>query len=802
MKTRSSLYSGMFLTAHCALIVEIVNARVFSVLTWYYLGFFAISLAMLGMTAGALWVYLRSDRYTPGTVPGALQRYGVAFALSIPLCHLASLVVRPVAMTELNDPMRLIELLSLSAATATPFFLSGVVITLALTKAGAPIGKIYAADLLGAAAGCIVAIFLLENFDPTSIFFMMAALAVFAAGLFAMPESAVRPTRWILGLSLSLLLAGLVNAAFYPSVLRIHHAKGNDVPRDLLVDRWNFHSRILVHPFIRAYPPVYETGKGVRLEPTRVASLTIDGGAQTVMIPFDGDPAGLDWTRYDVTNIAHHLREPEADVCVIGVGGGRDILSTLAFGCSSVTGVEFNAIFVDLIHNGLRDVIGLADHPAVTIHHDEARTFISRKSEAYDFIQMTLIDTWATTSAGAMTLTENGLYTVEAWRAFLAALRPGGIFTASRWFAPENPSETARTLSLAVAALLEEGIQRPADHIALVVKGRVSSIILSPTPLEQPTIAKLRSVCDDLGFEVWVAPDARPADTQLAALMAAGTLDELKTAARHPDLELGPTYDSSPFFFNIVRPSRWFAALEIGERLPGVIRGNLLAGATMLALAFCVGLMDLIAIFLPLALTWRRHRLRGGRLFMAVVYFAAIGTGFMLIEIGLMQRFSVLLGHPIHSLAIMLFSIILACGFGSFASERLLSGRRGSAPLAVFPIALFALVIAEAALMDNIISFGITRPLPVKAALSIACAVPVGLLLGCFFPLGARLVDAHDPDALPWMWGINGGFSVLGSVLAVIVSLVWTIDTSIIAGAGCYLALIVPILALRSTATA
>ena len=167
--------------------------------------------------------------------------------------------------------------------------------------------------------------------------------------------------------------------------------------------------------------------------------------------------AELDFLRYDVTNLAYRIRN-RGRSAVIGVGGGRDMLSAHLFGFEDVTGVELNPIFIDWLTYRFRNYNHLADVPGTRFFVDEARSWFARTTERFDLIEMSLIDTWAATGAGAFSLSENGLYTVQGWQHFLEALTPHGVFTVSRWYDPRNIAETGRLLSLAIAALRRRGV--------------------------------------------------------------------------------------------------------------------------------------------------------------------------------------------------------------------------------------------------------------------------------------------------------------------------------------------------------
>jgi len=443
-------YAGLGTITLVTLTVEVLNARLLSVISWYHLSFFAISMAMLGMTAGAIYVYLRPREFTQERAADRLAHYSTLFAASVPICHLAVLYI-----PQAHDPSLtgggLVYGLRLSVACAVPFFLSGVVVAVSLTRVQLPIGRIYFFDLLGAATGCLAAILLLQTIDPTSGSFLLGALAgagALAYHHYSLGRLTSTQVRVCAALSLAMLLGGAWNGAIYPDGLRLTHAKGRPLPT-VDVDRWNTHSRVLGEPVtLRAQPFYWGPGQHVPSTPVREGFLWIDGEAGTPVAEFHGDTSELSWTQHDVTSLAYQLRGG-GDVAVIGVGGGRDLLTALAFGATHVTGIEINQIPLDLLRDEYSDFTEIATRPDVTLVHADGRGYLARTDEQFDLIQMSLVDTWASTSAGAMTLTENGLYTVEAFETFLERLKPNGVFTVSRWCSVGTIGENTRLTSRA-----------------------------------------------------------------------------------------------------------------------------------------------------------------------------------------------------------------------------------------------------------------------------------------------------------------------------------------------------------------
>ena len=180
--------------------------------------------------------------------------------------------------------------------------------------------------------------------------------------------------------------------------------------------RWNTFSRIMATESLVGPPQLWgQSTMPVQVVPERY--LNIDGSAATTMYKFDGDLSKLDFLRYDITNLAYTIRH-QGRSAVIGVGGGRDLLSAYIFGFRDITGVELNPIFIDLLTREFRDYNRLADLPGVRLFVDEARSWFARTTEHFDLIEMSLIDTWAATGAGAFSLSENGLYTTQGWHHF------------------------------------------------------------------------------------------------------------------------------------------------------------------------------------------------------------------------------------------------------------------------------------------------------------------------------------------------------------------------------------------------
>jgi hypothetical protein len=548
---------------------------------------------------------------------------------------------------------------------------------------------------------------------------------------------------------------------------------------------WNAHSNVMVRT--PGTGPAFLWGPAANAPQVQVtmAVAAIDGDAGTVITKWDGSRSSLDWVQYDVTSLPYRLRKGE--VGIIGVGGGRDVLTALWAGNTHVTGIEINKALVGALRGRYRDFAGIAGRPEVSLVHDEARSHLTRTHARFDVLQMSLIDTWAATGAGAFTLSENGLYTREGWQVFLRALTPTGVFSVSRWFDPNAASETTRLLALGVASLLDFGIAAPRQHLILVTRERIATLMVSRTPFSDEDAATVRRIAAEFGFDVRVAPWEEATDQRLRGIANAASLAALNVAAQDPYLDFTPPTDRRPFFFNMLKP-RGFLQREAGSSA-GVVSGNLRATRTLVALAFVAGVLVLGIIGWPL-LAVGRPSLEPGVFPAAVGYFGIIGLGFMLVQIPFLQRFSVYLGHPTYTFSIVLFLMILSAGLGSLASESVNLDRPRQ--LMRLPLGIAAAILFETLLLQPAVDATVGWELVGRTMVVAAFVAPLAFALGYCFPVGLRLLGRHSDRVTAWMWGVNGACGVMASILAVMGSMWLGIHANLFVAAGLYALLALP----------
>jgi hypothetical protein len=796
MSRKPVFLAGLFLLCMGVLLLQIVETRVLSVVSYYHLAFFAISMAMFGMTAGALIAYYHQARLAPEHLLGHLAWIASAFALAVVLSTVV-LVSTVLLDASMGIFLSAVLWLKLIAALLPPYVFAGMGISLALTRSPWPIGLVYGCDLAGAAAGCLGALVLLNLVDGISALLAIAALAAAAAFLFrrgAQPaeRAAAALPKWMLLDRPGALFAGLaafalVNAAVAPHGLALSFAKGKvEDPQEIAYLRWNSYSRVRADQTVHNDAGVWGPSPKMPKVELDQRWLSIDGDAGSVMYGFDGDIAALDFLKYDITSLAYRIRN-RGKAAVIGVGGGRDLLTAYLFGFRDVTGVELNPIFVGLLKNRFRDFNRLAALPGVKLEVDEARSWFATagRGQNFDLVQMSMIDTWAATGVGAFSLSENGLYTVEGWRRFLSDLAPDGVFTVSRWYAPDNTGETGRLVSLAKGALFAMGVTDPSRHLFLASIRNLSTLVVSRAPFSPEDLARLHETCRELGFTVLASPSTPPASDVLRGIMQAPDLAALAALPALYHIDVSPPTDARPFFFNQLRLTDPLAMLEASRAPAGVLSGNLAATLTLAIIVVLSAILVVLTIVVPALPSARLLPAR--TIASGTAYFLLIGLGFMLVEIGVIERLSIFLGHPVYGLAVGLFGIIVATGAGSLVSDRLplATPARALAWSALTFLYLALLPLWLPAVTQAFEGEGIA----VRAAVALAAIAPAGLLMGFGFPTGMRLVAAIDPRPTPWFWAINGAAGVLAAGLAVAVSIALSIDACIWLGAACYLPL-------------
>jgi hypothetical protein len=780
---RAGTYAGLFTLTLATLAYEITLTRIFSVVMWYHFAFVAISVALFGLTIGALIVHHFPDRFPVAAAPRQLGWCSLLFSASIVPCLLIQLSVKFIPELNLSG---LWSVLITCSVVSIPFVFSGIAVTVALTRFPHRVNRLYAADLVGAAVGCAVVVVLLSRLDAPSVIIAVGALGAVGALFFAL-DASIKWGTWLAAV-LAVALGTLAGVNGYlardgNALVKVTWVKGQRDPSHLK-ETWNAFSRLTVD--------------GPRSAPT---GITIDGTAATALLPFDGNPASAASRRDDFTSLVHYVR-PHADVAVIGSGGGADVLSSIAFGDRSVTGIEINPGILHLANGVYGSYTGHLDRvPHVKFVNDEARSYLTRNNRRFDIIQISLIDTWAAESAGAFALSENSLYTTHAWQVFFDRLKAGGVLSVTRFYSfpgSDKPLEVYRTAALAAQVLHDRGVQNPRDHLLIYRTHRLSvgvelgTVLVSPQAFTHQELATVAATATRLGLEPVLTPTVAK-DPRFAALASPGGPGPgLRGIAE----DISPPTDDHPFFFQMANLHTFLSGSGLKDNFatrPVFV---------LLLLAIAIVLLALGFILLPLLVTTKRGDHRGMGPF--YLYFSGIGLGFLLVELSQLQRLSIFLGNPTYGLTVVLFSVLLFSGLGSMLTERFV--RVTSARSVLVPLLMLLVVI---------VAFGAATPLIIRhfesattaarIAVSIGVLAPISLPMGMPFVIGMRAATSRPDTPTAFLWGINGATSVCASVVGVLIAIWFRISTAFWLGAAAYLvaglAMVVILRGLRRHAT-
>ena len=769
--SESTLLAGLGLSSFATLLLELALTRLFSVILFYHFAFLAISIALLGLGAGGVFAYVRKPQLSRNTTRTLGSR----------LCILNSIAILLVLEIVLHVPVALevsgknfLNLTVIYLTSAVPFFLTGILFSVIFSRESRRIPLLYGADLGGGALACVAVVPLLNWIGgPNTILMASAALAV-AAAVWAPSHNGRRLAGALLAFFLILISANLSD-----KLIDVVYAKGVfRNPAWVEFARWNALSRVEVD----------------RWGPAK--SVVIDADASTYIMNVEPDHVqGTPWEGILMSAppaLANVLR-PRGNFAIIGPGGGVDVLRALTNGSPSVTGIEINPIIANTIMRGRYATYSkhLYQRPDVDMHVTDGRSYLRSSPKKFDVVQMTLVDTWASTAAGAFALSENNLYTVEAFREYFEHLNPDGMIAITRWEFRE-PREALRVVAEAMEALHRLGVADPARNFIVASQGLpnedgIPVVVLAKktafTPEEEAAVeAHFLKYPDLHPLYLPSSPQPNPFGNLIAS-------NDPYAFARSYAYNVAPVDDNAPFFFFTLKPDQ---ILTNGHSLHRGIDWKVNLGVLVLLLVLVISLLAVITFLIfPLAL-------RGGTVRQSpfpLLYFVAVGLGYIFVEIAFIQRFVLFLGHPTYALTVVIFLLMLSSGAGSFFSRRWLPRTQ----LAWMPIVLvIAALLVDVFFLPRWLETWVGFDLNVRIAISSLLLAPLGFFMGMPFPTGLRALasrfnsnpNQYDPaedNAVEWAWAMNAAASVLGSVLAMVIAIQFGLNITLACGVATYL---------------
>jgi spermidine synthase len=772
-----SLLLGIFLISAATLTLEISLIRLLSVAQGYHFAFMVVSMAFLGY--GASGSFLSSfpslmRRETPQT----LVQASALFSFSALFAYLLSNLI-PFDMARISwDRWQIFYIFLYYLVFSIPFFFSGLAISSALARWSVLSGKLYFSDLTGASLGCLLVLGLFGIFGGPGTLLFACLLGGLASIAFAWAIKPISILRWSWVCFLSVLLL------WQPSFLdlRLSPYKALNVAllfpgARLLETHWNVFSRVDI-----LESPAARTAPGLSLQyleplPPQLG-LTVDAGSLNAITRFSGKPGEKDelgFIDFLPSSFPYEMARPER-VLILEPLGGLEILNALQHRSGEIVVTEVNPKIVELLQGTYRDYSGgIYSRQGIQVAVEDGRGYVRGSPPPFDLIVLTLTESLGASATGLSSLYEDCRLTTEAFQDYLEVLKPGGFLSISLYLLPP-PRAELRLVSV-VKETLERAGKRPGDYLLAYRSWGTFSLLVKKEPIQSKEIKALKSFCQRLRFDLVYYPGMSGEEANVYNRFATPLYfegvqrvlrDGEKFYSTYP-FDLRPSTDDRPFFHHYFR---WGHLDEIyrlaGEKWQILVEGGYLVPIVLIQALF----LSFLFIVLPLIsgkLGRKKPAVAGGHPFSWLIFFSALGLGFMFVEISLMQKFILFLSHPVYSVSLVIFSLLIFAGGGSRLSMRI--DPRASRELKLILSSVAGLLLLYAFFLPPVLQFFQGKPLFLRQVISVLLIAPLGFLLGMPFPLGIRLVGSQWPALVAWGWCANGCASVVGSVLPVIIAL-------------------------------
>ncbi len=772
-------YFSIALTSALALAYEILLMKLFGIIQWHHFAYMIISLALLGYGASGTFIALARERllkYFPYAYVGNI----VLFAISSILCFIVAQQIPFNPLELLWEHSQLFLLFGLYLLLALPFFFAANAIGLAFIRHKTDISGLYGADLFGAGLGSLGILILLYLFFPESILQLIALLGLLSA-VIATREVMLKPN----GVLLLLFSAALFSVLFFARDFTLKMNVYKDLSQTLHISGTKMieerSSPLGMISVVQSQDVPFRYVPGLSMasdaEPLQQLGVFTNGDGMSAITKYPENMQQLGYLDYQTSALAYHLGNLDK-VLILGAGGGSDILQALYHETKEIDAVEIDPQMVDLIGTKYAEFAGdIYAMESVKVHTAEARGFVASSKEKYDLIQMAMVDSFGASSAGLQSLSENYLYTVEALQLYLKHLKADGYLSFTRWL-KLPPRDTLKLFATAIEALERNGVEDPKKHLILIRGLQTSTLLIKNGVFSAAEIKALKGFCDKRFFDLAYYYGLQKSETNRYNILdkpyffqsTQALLENRNEYYRNYKFDIRPASDDRPYFYHFFK---WETLREIFT-LRGTGGLQLLEWGYLVLVAALLQavIASIVLILLPLI---RYRKAEKSKIATSkkrvLVYFFALGLGFLFLEIYFIQRFILFLSHPLYTIAVVLSSFLIFAGLGSSYSKRLaaLKGYSKSARYGIVGIFVFGLFYVL--MLDHIFGFLLTQTDSIKIAASVVLIAPLAFVMGMPFPMGLSELGRHSESLIPWAWGVNGCASVISAVAATLVAI-------------------------------
>jgi hypothetical protein len=767
-----------------ALAYEVLLMRLFSIIQWHHFAFMIISLALLGYGASGVFLALNRDRLAR-SFPTVIIVNLLSFSFSAPACFLLAQQIPFNPAEILWAPVQLMYLCSIYLLLTLPFFFAANIIGLSFYQYQEQVSSIYAADLFGAGMGSVCVILLLFVVFPVKILTVLmlsGILATLIVSRYAFRGQDVNTKRWIsaciiIGVAIAFAPTGWItlNVSPYKSQKQLLQISGTKI-----IDQYS--SPLGLINIVKSVDMPLRHAPGLSLnattEPPEQLAVFTDADNMTAITRYDGNPETLSYLDQTTSALPYHLKQL-SNILILGAGTGSDILQANFHAIKHIDAVELNPQVIDLVKEKNADFAGrIYANANLSLYTDEARGYIAKTNKTYDLINISLLDAFGASAAGLYSMAENYLYTVQAIQQYLQHVSPNGYLSITRW-TKIPPRDEAKLLATVIHALGQTNTGQPGQQLLMIRSWQTSTLIVKNGVISVEEINRLKRFCNDRSFDLVYYPGISAHDVNrfniqqqpyLYQAVMALLGDKSQAFIDDYKFNIEPATDGRPYFFHFFK---WQSLAEIL-----VIKDSggifLLESGYLLLIAALLQaiLASLLLIALPLWLWKSKLGIEpgSGRLLRMLVYFFSLGLAFLFIEIAFIQKFILILHHPLYAITVVLSAFLLSAGAGSHFSKKLSQGTVKSAIM--LPVAVISVVSISYSLgFEHITAFLLETGNLSRYAFSILLIVPLGFCMGMPFPMALARISQTTPALIPWAWGINGCASVISAILATLIAM-------------------------------